>query len=230
MEHNTDRIGDLEVKDDGPDQTQGQLGVPICDVVVSDVHQLDLGETRERKKPNPKTEIMQRMDDVRSLLVPGDQLWMMRRGRTHKSYAHVAIISENNQFIHAKAPNMDLMIQSKATICEEDLSSVDNLQLCFVVRPPTIEGLDPLVYLKRAQACLNIRFDYDASVDNCETFCNGIHGEWEQNFQSPDGKAQNTVDNYTKLSKWFKSADKPLKDQMRKRISNEKLILPNEKF
>ena len=178
-----------------------------------------------------KTEIMQRMDDVRSLLVPGDQLWMMRRGRTHKSYAHVAIISENNKFIHVKAPNMDLMIQSKATIREEDLSSIDHLQLCFVVRPPTMEGdVDPLVYLKRAQACLNIRFNYDATVDNCETFCNAIHGEWERNFQSPDGKAQNIVDNYTKMSKWFKSADKPLKDQMRKRISDEKLILPDEKF
>ena len=179
---------------------------------------------------NIKTEIMRRLDDVRSLLVPGDQLWMMRRGRTHKSYAHVAIVSKSNQFINAKAPNMDLMIQSKATICEEDLSSIDTLQLCFVVRPPTIEGVDPLVYLKRAEACLNIRFDYDASVDNCETFCNAIHGEWEQNFQIPDGKAQNTVDNYTKLSKWSKSADKPLKDQMRKRIFNEKLILSNEKF
>ena len=33
---------DLEVKDDGPDQTQGQLRVAVCDVIISDVHQLDL--------------------------------------------------------------------------------------------------------------------------------------------------------------------------------------------
>ena len=33
---------DLEVKDDGPDQTQGQLRVAVCDVIVPDVHQLDL--------------------------------------------------------------------------------------------------------------------------------------------------------------------------------------------
>lgn len=32
----------LEVKDDGPYQPQGQLGVSICNVVVSDVDQFDL--------------------------------------------------------------------------------------------------------------------------------------------------------------------------------------------
>ena len=42
MERNTDRAGDLEVEDDGPDQAQRQLGVPICNVIVPDVHQLDL--------------------------------------------------------------------------------------------------------------------------------------------------------------------------------------------
>lgn len=42
MEHNTDRVGHLEVKDDGPYQPKGQLGVAIRNVIVSDVHQLDL--------------------------------------------------------------------------------------------------------------------------------------------------------------------------------------------
>ena len=32
----------LEVKDDGPDQTQGQLRVSICNVIVPDVHQFHL--------------------------------------------------------------------------------------------------------------------------------------------------------------------------------------------
>lgn len=36
---------DLEVEDDGPDQAQRQLGVPIGDVIISDVHQLDLLRT-----------------------------------------------------------------------------------------------------------------------------------------------------------------------------------------
>lgn len=30
------------MQDDGPDQTQGQFGVSICDVIVPDVHQFDL--------------------------------------------------------------------------------------------------------------------------------------------------------------------------------------------
>ena len=41
-EHNTDKEGHLEVKDDGPYQPKGQLGVTIRNVIVSDVHQLDL--------------------------------------------------------------------------------------------------------------------------------------------------------------------------------------------
>ena len=42
MECNTDRTGHLEVKNDGPYQPQGQLGVAISDVIIPDVHQLDL--------------------------------------------------------------------------------------------------------------------------------------------------------------------------------------------
>lgn len=32
----------LEVQDDGPDQTQGQFGVSVGDVIVPDVDQFDL--------------------------------------------------------------------------------------------------------------------------------------------------------------------------------------------
>ena len=39
---------DLEVKDDGPDETQRQLRVAVGDVVIPDVHQLDL-KIRARK-------------------------------------------------------------------------------------------------------------------------------------------------------------------------------------
>lgn len=41
-ELNTDRIGDLEVQDDGPNETQRQLWVSVCNVIVPDIHQLDL--------------------------------------------------------------------------------------------------------------------------------------------------------------------------------------------
>ena len=34
----------LEVKDDGPYQAQGQLGVSISDVIISDVDQFDLSQ------------------------------------------------------------------------------------------------------------------------------------------------------------------------------------------
>lgn len=37
---------DLEVKDDGPDETKGQLGVAVGDVIITDVHQLDLKTQR----------------------------------------------------------------------------------------------------------------------------------------------------------------------------------------
>lgn len=50
MEHNTDRCGDLEVEDDGPYQAQGQLGVSVRNVVVSDVHQLHLRATETTAK------------------------------------------------------------------------------------------------------------------------------------------------------------------------------------
>lgn len=55
MEHDTDRAGDLEVQDDGPDQAQGQLGVAVCDVIVPDVHQLDLWGHRENTEKHTST-------------------------------------------------------------------------------------------------------------------------------------------------------------------------------
>lgn len=41
-ELNTDRIGDLEVEDDGPYETQCKLRVSVGNIVISDIHQLDL--------------------------------------------------------------------------------------------------------------------------------------------------------------------------------------------
>lgn len=52
MEHNTDRSGDLEVEDDGPYQPQGELGVSICDVIISDVNQLNLRRQKQAKTKN----------------------------------------------------------------------------------------------------------------------------------------------------------------------------------
>lgn len=52
MEHNTDRSGDLEMEDDGPYQPQGELGVSICYVIISDVNQLDLRRQKQAKNEN----------------------------------------------------------------------------------------------------------------------------------------------------------------------------------
>lgn len=41
-ELNTDRIGDLEVEDDGPYETQCKLRVSVGNIVIPDIHQLDL--------------------------------------------------------------------------------------------------------------------------------------------------------------------------------------------
>merc|ERR1712037_358518 len=153
---------------------------------------------------------------------------MMRKGRTYaRSYSHVAIISENGKYIHATSPT-SLTIKSKAVIQEDDLGSIDNLQRCFVVRSPT-PGYAPK-YLQRAKECLGIQFDYVASTANCETFCHGVHGRWDSSFQSPTGRGQQVVNGFSKCSKWMKSLSEPLTDQMRKRISDASLILPNEKL
>ena len=175
-----------------------------------------------------KTNIARTLEELEDELTPGNQLWMMREGKIHhRSYSHVAIISDRGKFIHVTAPSTSLKIKSKAVIKEEELSSISAVQRCFVVRPPTP---DHTIYLDRAKACLGIQFDYDASTANCETFCQHIHGIWDQNFQSPTGGGQQVVNAFTKGSKLFKSPDEPLGVQMRKRIMEASLILPNEKF
>lgn len=49
-ELNTDRGRDLEVEDDGPYEPQRKLGISVCDVIIPNVHQLDLGLAEINKK------------------------------------------------------------------------------------------------------------------------------------------------------------------------------------
>lgn len=42
LELNTDRMGHLEVENDGPYETQRQLWVSVSNIIIPDVHQLDL--------------------------------------------------------------------------------------------------------------------------------------------------------------------------------------------
>ena len=99
-----------------------------------------------------------------------------------------------------------------------------------MVTPPVREGVDASKYQERAAACKDIQFDYDAYSAQCETFCQYIHGNWEGNFQIPTGGGQHTLGGFTRSSKLFKSHDKPLKEQVIRKITAAKLIFSDEKF
>lgn len=49
-EQDTDRFGHLEVEDYGPYQPQRELRVSVGNVIISDVHQLDLDDSRQTEK------------------------------------------------------------------------------------------------------------------------------------------------------------------------------------
>ena len=101
-----------------------------------------------------------------------------------RSYAHVVIIGNQENFFHVAAPEISLKIRSRARICEEDFDELRGQNdLCFVVRPNTNEIDLETKFRRRAEACLDIQFDYDAENCNCETFANAVHGEWGEGLQ-----------------------------------------------
>ena len=126
-----------------------------------------------------KTNPMRKFGDIRGdggALLPGAQLWIYHKRPLMRSYAHVAIIVENDKFIHVSSPKTKLKMRARAIICEESQDVLSEEDLCFVVHPKPCEDIPPSHYSLRAKACLGIRFDYDAELTNCETFCNGVHG------------------------------------------------------
>ena len=148
---------------------------------------------------------------------------MMRKGKTHhRSCSNAGTISEKGKYLHVTAPSTSLMVKSKVVIQK------DYLQHCCVVLPPTA---DASKYLAEARELLGIQLDSDGATGNCKTFCQHVHGVWDKNFQSPTGGGQQMVNAFTKGSKLIKaSLDESLAAQMRKKITNVSLILPNEKF
>ena len=69
-------------------------------------------------------------------LKEGDQLWVYHKWPLMKSYAHVVVIGQHDKFIHVAAPDVALMIRSRACICEGDFGNLQrDDDLCFVVRP-----------------------------------------------------------------------------------------------
>ena len=179
-----------------------------------------------------KTNITRRLNDLRGQLTPGDMLWMMRKGKTHhKSYAHVGIISEIDHCIHVTTRNKREAAIAKAVINEDHFDNLHNVENCFVVSPPPLPpNVDPSIYQKRAKACKDIRFDYDALTSQCETFCQYVHGNWTGNFQIPRGVGQQGLNAYLKGSTFIRPMDEPLKDQMKQRFISQRLILPDERF
>ena len=101
-----------------------------------------------------------------------------------RSYAHVVVIGQHEKFIHVAAPEVTLMIRSRARICEGDFGNLQrDDDLCFVVRPNMVSENRDTIFRERAEACVGIRLDYDAENCNCETFANAVHGEWGPGLQ-----------------------------------------------
>lgn len=200
-----------------------------CPSQLSHVKTMEEFEEMHRKlKLNIETNEMKKFGGIKNDLKEGDQLWIFHKRWLMRSYAHVVIISDGGKYIHVSSPQVKLMIMSRAIICEEQLGAINDDDLCFVVKPSA--GKDPTVCKNRAKACLGIRFDYDGETETCETFCNGVHGQWSENIQNPQGVTQNLIDEFTKASYWYKTKDDPLRVQMRRKIQDEKLIFPYERF
>ena len=210
----------------------------------------DFKHMYENHKQKLKTNSMKRFSELQSSpesLKEGDQLWVYHKRTLMRSYAHVVIIGQHEKFIHVAAPDLTLMIRSRARICEGDFGNLlRDDDLCFVVRPQ-MESVDQnAIFRERAEACLGIRLDYDAKDCNCETFANAVHGEWgpglqvgeafEQIFdlhfsnchlQAPTGVAQQGIKVITKAANLTKRKEPlgPLADQMWQRIKDNGLIL-----
>ena len=147
----------------------------------------DFKHMYEDHRQKLKTHALKRFSELESSpgsLKEGDQMWIYHKRPLMRSYAHVVIIGQNQTFFHVAAPEKTLMIRSRARICEGDFRNLRrDDDLCFVVRPGIDSGDQDIKFRQRAEACLDIRFDYDAENCNCETFANAVHGEWGSGLQ-----------------------------------------------
>ena len=132
------------------------------------------------------------------------------------------------KFIEVNPPNY----RGKSIIKEGNENDLKDIAVYFVVKPED-STVDRSVYRKRAKACLDIQFDYDAENANCETFCHRIHGDWKKNtnVQTATGAGQNIANTVLKMINLGLNKDAPLDDQIKNRIlyHEEDLMLPLEK-
>ena len=135
---------------------------------------------------------------------------------------------------------------SRAKICRGNFSDLSNDDLCFVVRPEVPEDTSSTIFFDRAEACLDMSFDYDAASSNCETFANAVVGRWAKGhqasenailfekslsdvcFQTPTGAVQKVVKGFTKATKIAKDNEALLLHQMYNRFRAGNLMLPFE--
>ena len=75
---------------------------------------------------------------------------------------------------------------SRAKICRGNFSDLSNDDLCFVVRPEVPEDTSSTIFFDRAEACLDMSFEYDAESSNCETFANAVVGRWAEGHQASE--------------------------------------------
>jgi len=184
-----------------------------------------------RNKLKIKTNPMQSFQALESQLNPGDQLWIFHQRPGMRSYAHVVVIIGDHKFVHATSPKrLSLTLILKSKIKEEDQQKLNDEKFCFVVRPSLDMARNESVFGQRATSCIGICFDYDPESANCETFCNGVHGIWEQSVQGQDlrGVVQQGANLYSKLVP--KRKHERLSSQMEKIFQEKKLLLTTEIF
>ena len=61
-------------------------------------------EMHDKHQQKLKTNVLERFEDMKDSLKPGDQLWTFRKPQWMRSYAHVVIVAEEETFIHVAAP------------------------------------------------------------------------------------------------------------------------------
>ena len=156
-----------------------------CPSTIPHVKSMQEFEELVSRSQRLKTAIMKRFTEIQDTLEQGDQLWIFHQRWFMRSYAHVVIIGSEKNFIHVSAPDVKLIMRSRAKICEGNFASLaKDDDLCFVVRPEAQGDLPKAIFRWRAEVCLEMRFDYDAASSNCETFANAVHGLWAEGQQA----------------------------------------------
>ena len=186
----TDLINEYkeEVEKIRDDSFQAILASVHCPSQIPHVKSLqDFKHMYEDHQQKLKTHALRRFSEIETSpngLNQGDQLWIYHKRPLMRSYAHVVIIGDQDNFFHVAAPEVSLKIRSRAQICRGGFQHLRrHNDLCFVVRPDINEVDLETKYRERAEACLETRFDYDAKNCNCETFANAVHGEWGEGLQ-----------------------------------------------